>query len=94
MELPPPPRSPAQFRFPGAVGIVFDFPRLCRRRRRDSAVSAVGNRPVTPKNAAPVSGLAKPFPGGIPTREQRPVRMSAETGSSPKCLGFFERVGL
>jgi hypothetical protein len=29
----PPPRSPAQFRFPGAAGIVFDFPRLCRRRR-------------------------------------------------------------
>jgi hypothetical protein len=31
-ELPPPPRTPAQFRFPGAPGIVFDFPRLCHRR--------------------------------------------------------------
>jgi hypothetical protein len=30
--LPPPPRSPAQSRFPGGVGIVFDFPRLCARR--------------------------------------------------------------
>ena len=31
--LPAPPRSPAQFRFPGATGIVFDFPWLCRRER-------------------------------------------------------------
>jgi hypothetical protein len=31
--LPAPPRSPAQFRFPCAVGIVFDFPWLCRERR-------------------------------------------------------------
>jgi hypothetical protein len=23
--LPPPPRTPSQFRFPGATGIVFDF---------------------------------------------------------------------
>jgi hypothetical protein len=30
--LQPPPRSPAPFRFPGVVGIVFDFPRLCRLR--------------------------------------------------------------
>jgi hypothetical protein len=28
-----PPRTPAQFPFPGAGGIVFNFPRLCRRRR-------------------------------------------------------------
>jgi hypothetical protein len=35
------------------------------------------------KNAAAVSGLAKLFPGGIPASEQRPVRMSTETGSSP-----------
>jgi hypothetical protein len=41
------------------------------------------------KNARRVSGLAKPFPGGIPAREQRPVRMSAETGSSPKRVGSF-----
>jgi hypothetical protein len=27
------PRKRGVFRFPGAVGIVFDFPRLCRRRR-------------------------------------------------------------
>jgi transposase len=32
LKLGQPPRSPAQFRFPGAFGIVFDFPRLCRRR--------------------------------------------------------------
>jgi hypothetical protein len=31
--LPGPPRSPAQFLFPGAFGIDFDFPRLCHRRR-------------------------------------------------------------
>ena len=31
--LPPPPRTPSQFRFPGATGIVFDFPWLCRRER-------------------------------------------------------------
>jgi hypothetical protein len=37
------------------------------------------------KNAASVSGLAKLFPGRIPACEQRPVRMSAETSSSPKC---------
>jgi hypothetical protein len=30
--LPAPPRSPAPFRFPGAVGMVFDFARLCCRR--------------------------------------------------------------
>jgi hypothetical protein len=30
--LPAPPRSPAQLPFPGAVRIVFNFPRLCRRR--------------------------------------------------------------
>jgi hypothetical protein len=29
--------------------------------------------------------VAKPFPGAIPAREQRPVRTSAETGLSPKC---------
>ena len=46
------------------------------------------------KNAAPVSGVAKPFPGGILAGEQRLVRTSVETGSSPKCLGFFNRVGL
>jgi hypothetical protein len=27
--LPPPPPTPAQFRFPGGVRIVFDFPWLC-----------------------------------------------------------------
>jgi hypothetical protein len=27
--LPAPPRSPAQLRFPGALGIVFNSPRLC-----------------------------------------------------------------
>jgi hypothetical protein len=37
------------------------------------------------KNARPVSGPAKPFPGKIPACEQRLVRISAETGSSPKC---------
>jgi hypothetical protein len=31
------------------------------------------------QNATPVSGLVKLFPGGIPAREQRRVRMSAET---------------
>jgi GTP cyclohydrolase I len=40
---------------------------------------------VSPKNTAPVSGLTKHFPGGIPVREQRPVRTSAETRLSPKC---------
>jgi hypothetical protein len=38
------------------------------------------------KNAAPVSGLAKLFPGGIRAREQRPVRMSAETGLNAATL--------
>jgi hypothetical protein len=38
--------------------------------------------PGVGKKARRVSGLAKPFPGGIPDREQRPVRMSTETGPS------------
>ena len=38
------------------------------------------------QNAGPVFGLVKPFPGGILGREQRQVRMSAETGSGPKRL--------
>jgi hypothetical protein len=79
MGLPPPPRTPAQFRFPGAVGMVFDFPRLCRRRRGRARSLSPGICPSRPKCAPPVSGLAKLFPGGTPTREQRPVRMSAET---------------
>ena len=37
------------------------------------------------KDATAVSGLAKLFPGGIPARGQRMVRMSTETGLSPKC---------
>jgi hypothetical protein len=56
--LPAPPRSPGQFRFPGAVGIVFDFPRLCRRRTRDRAVSTARNRQVSPKK--PAQSLASP----------------------------------
>ena len=51
------------------------------RLTRDSVVSAARNRPSDAKSAAPVSGLAEPFPGGILSPEQRPVRMSAETGS-------------
>jgi hypothetical protein len=43
-------------------------------RRPESASDA--------KNAAPVSGLAEPFPDGFPAQEQRPVRMLTETGSS------------
>jgi hypothetical protein len=77
--LPAPPRTPAQFRFPGAFGIV--FPRLCRRGREIE-------RSLSPRNghggkkASPVSGSTELFPGGIPAREQRLVRMSTETGSS------------
>jgi hypothetical protein len=84
MGLPPPPRTPAQFRFPGVGVSVFDFPRLCRRRRgRARSLSPESARVA--QNATPVSGLCKPFPCAIPAREQRPVRMSAETGLSPKC---------
>jgi hypothetical protein len=35
----------------------------------------------------PVSGLVKLFPGGIPSRKQRLVRISAETSSSPAGQG-------
>lgn len=38
----PPPRSPAQLRFPGAVRIVFNIPRLCCPETRDGTVSAPG----------------------------------------------------
>jgi hypothetical protein len=78
MGLPPPPRTPAHIQFPGAVGIVFDFLQLCRRRRGIARSLSPGIGPSRPK-CPPVSGLAKLFPGGIPAREQRPVRMSAET---------------
>jgi hypothetical protein len=49
-----PPRSPAQLRFPGAVRITFNLPRLWRRRRGTDSVA---------KNAAPVPAFGKRFPG-------------------------------
>jgi hypothetical protein len=48
-----------------------------------SAVSATGNRHVTPK--MPPESQASPNLGGILASEQRLVRMSIEIGSSPKC---------
>jgi hypothetical protein len=74
------------------------FEHALRRSRRDPLIARLRPASALPRdrlprslspgigryaeNAAPVSGLTKLFPGRIPSREQRPVRMSAETGSS------------
>jgi hypothetical protein len=81
----PPPRSPAQIRFPGADGIVFDFPWLCRWSRGKCGLCRRESAGVA-KNAAPVSGVGKHFPG-------RNSRSRTETGDerayvrSPLALG-------
>jgi hypothetical protein len=59
--------------FRGFAGADAGERRLCRPETAGVA-----------KNAASISGLAKLFPGRIPACRQRQVRMSAETGLSPK----------
>jgi hypothetical protein len=80
--LPAPPPSRAQSRFRVAVGIVFDFPWLCRLRRGIAWSLPPGIGPVTPK--VPRQSLASPnlFPAefSLPNGErfeceQRPVRV-------------------
>ena len=51
--------EPAQSRFPVACRNIFNFPGLCRTSR-DRSQSELA---VSPRNAAPVSGLDKHFPG-------------------------------
>jgi hypothetical protein len=80
--LPAPPRSPAQIPFPGAVEIVFNIPRLCRRTRGIARSLPPGIGPVTPKMPTPVSGFAQLFPGTNWRRSERLVRLSPEMGSS------------
>ena len=61
----PPPRSPAQIRFPCAVGIVFNFPRLwCERHKRGQSPSrGTGRRDrIIPTQSLP---SPNPFPAGI-----------------------------
>jgi hypothetical protein len=79
--LPAPPRSPAQLQFPGAVEIVFNIPRLCRRRRGTGRSLSTGIGRCRRRRCR---GLwpRQLFPGGILAGEQRLVRMSAETGSA------------
>jgi len=48
------------------------------------------NLAVVAKNAGPVSGLFKPFPGGIWRCRQRPVRPPTETGSSLATSTYFD----
>jgi hypothetical protein len=76
--LPAPPRGPTQVRFPGAVGIALDFPRLCRRIRRRGGLcrAQVGSRR---RKSQPilVSGLAE-LPPGIDGGAQRNENKSKE----------------
>jgi hypothetical protein len=48
---------------------------------------------VVSKNAGAVSGLAKPFPGRNWRREQRPVRLPTETGSSFEMTAYARTDG-
>ncbi len=72
--LPAPPRSPAKLRFPGAVGIVFNIPRLCRWR------------PGIARSLSPGIGKCrqKCRPGLWPrqTLSRRNSRSRTETGSN------------
>jgi hypothetical protein len=85
--LPAPPRSPAQLRFPGAVGIVFNIPRLCCPETRDSTVSVARNRLASSKNATRSLASLDFFPAEFPVADrgwfecrQRPVRVCPANG--------------
>jgi hypothetical protein len=49
--------------------------------------------PTVAQNAGPISGLVKPFPGGIPSRERRPVfRLPPELATSLADFATRKRV--
>jgi hypothetical protein len=92
--LPAPPRSPAQFRFPGAVGIVFDFPWLCRRRRGTarSLLTRIGQcREKCHPRLWPRQTFSRrnsrPRRGARFERRQRPARVQDISGQTSSWVG-------
>ena len=81
--LPAPPRSPAQLRFPGAVGIVFNFPRPCRQRRQTGQSLPRGIRRHRQK--------CRPRLSARQTLSRRNSRSRTETGSNLDGDGFERR---
>jgi hypothetical protein len=80
--LPAPPRSPAHLRFPGALGIVFNIPRLCCPETRDSTVSVARNGLTSPKMPPRSLTSLDFFPAEFPVADRdwfecrpRPVRV-------------------
>ena len=93
----PPPRSHAQIRFPRAVGIVFNIPRLCCPETRDGTVSVARNWLASPKMPPRSLTSLDFFPAEFPVADrdwfecrQRPVRVCSQTlrSESQRCYVF------
>jgi hypothetical protein len=101
--LPPPPRSPAQLRFPGACGIVFNFPGLWRERRGrgESLRGGIASRGqksrsgLWPRQTLSRQELAASARDGFESRQRR-VRVwrSGRTFTEFSCLGIASRMPL
>jgi hypothetical protein len=98
--LPAPPRSPAQFRFPGALGIVFDFPWLCRRGRGTARSLWPGIGGCCQKRPPSLWPRQTSFPAEfLPAnrerfeRRQRPVRVSMPRLAERIVVGIGEYTG-
>jgi hypothetical protein len=75
-----PPRSPAQLRFPGTVGIDFNFSAALSPERPDRPVSVTRNPLLSPKTLARSLGAPNVFPSRNSPRTQRLFRLSPENG--------------
>jgi hypothetical protein len=94
------PRSPAQFRFPGALGIVFDFPWLCRRGRGTARSLWPGIGGCCQKRPPSLWPRQTSFPAEfLPAnrerfeRRQRPVRVSMPRLAERIVVGIGEYTG-
>jgi hypothetical protein len=94
------PRSRAAFRFPGALGIVFDFPWLCRRGRGTARSLWPGIGGCCQKRPPSLWPRQTSFPAEfLPAnrerfeRRQRPVRVSMPRLAERIVVGIGEYTG-